>query len=118
MKQVMNFKKSPRKKDSKKYYGVTYSTDMRDRRTAIYEFKDEQEASTFLNVAPTFTHDDPDLASNYHHTLREVYILGREIYLEDINKNSKHHEESTRDYPRTIFDSALNFLRDMGEELF
>ena len=89
------------------YYGVSQSTDLRDRRTKILKFKTVESLRKWLSTGSgEFTYKNPEESRNYHHTYKSGYFVqGRIDFKDKIFKSS-----GTPTYRVTKEDNIATYL--------
>ena len=99
------------------FYGVEFSTDMRDRRCVIKKFSSENGLQKWLHgtgKSGRMTYDNPEEARNYHHTFRQGYeLVGR------VNKKDPiWKQQGTRTYPMDDNQRMHNYLHVYGRAVY
>lgn len=98
-------------------YGIEHSTDMRSRRTQIRKFETLTAARRWVENQPKrFTHDNPYLEQNYHHTLRTLYEFeGRVDKKDPIFKQGDTMRHSV--YRPSFNDMLAQYIHQYGREI-
>jgi hypothetical protein len=94
-------------------YGIEQSTDLRCSRTVIKKFTSEKAATAWAARAPGFTYTSPEIANNYHHTLRRIYNYRGRINKKDLIFQRK----DTPTYQKIDLDRLADYIKTYGEEV-
>lgn len=96
------------------YYGIERSTDLRDPQTVVKKFTTLNSLKRWVNAKRfVTTHTNPEVARNWHHTLRYGYELRGRIDKRD----DFFMETGTSTYPLTTIDKLGNYIRYYGKEI-
>ena len=97
------------------FYGVEQSTDKRSPNTVIKKFTSIVSLKKWLAVSGGFTHENPEIVRNWHHTFRTGYYLNGRINKKDKIFSDKKNRNSM--YPRSLNDNIDMYLYVYGVEV-
>jgi len=97
------------------FYGVEQSTDKRCPNTVIKKFTSIRSLKKWMEFSGRFTHENPEIALNWHRTYRKGYHLNGRINKKDKIFSDKKNRNSM--YPRSLNDNIDMYLYVYGVEV-